>query len=116
MNEAELSQVLQIINAVRAQCGLPMLSEIPQGTAPEAAVELSRACPLARAWPTAVIGADYVRTTDGQFAETLRQSFGKPLYGMIEFPGEFAIDLPAALIAFITQYDEGHLPQFIEAV
>ena len=31
MNEAELSQVLQIINAVRAQCGLPMLSEIPKG-------------------------------------------------------------------------------------
>ncbi len=116
MNEAELSQVLQIINAVRAQCGLPTLSEIPQGAAPEAAADLSRMCPLARAWPTAVIGADYVRTTDGRFAETLRQSFGKPLYGMIEFPGEFAIDLPAALITFITQYDEGQLPQLIEAV
>ncbi len=93
-----------------------MLLAIPQGAAPEAAVELSRACPLARAWPTAVIGADYARTTDGRFAETLRQSFGKPLYGMIEFPGKFAVDLPAALIAFITQYDEGQLPQLIEAM
>ena len=42
--------------------------------------------------------------------------FAKPLYGIPEFPGEYAIDLPPALIAFVTHYDEGHLPQFIEAV
>ena len=116
MNETKLAQVLQIINAVRTQCALPTLSEIPQGTAPEAASDLSRMCPLARAWPQAVIGENYVRTSDECFAEVLRQVFDKPLYGILEFPGEFAIDLPSALVAFITQYDEGQLPQFIEAV
>lgn len=116
MNETELLQVLQIINAVRAQSGLPALKEIPQGTAPEAAEELSRMCPLARAWPVAVIGENYVRTTSAPFAEVLRTVFNQPLYGIPEFPGEFALDLPAVLVAFVTQYDEGHLPQFIKVV
>ena len=116
MDETELLQVLQIINAVRTCCDLPALAEIPPGAAPEAAEELSRMCPLARAWPSAVIGENYARTTSAQFAEVLRVVFYKPLYDIPEFPGEFAIDLPSALVAFVTQYDEGHLPQFIEAV
>ena len=116
MDETELLQVLQIINAVRTRSGLPALKEIPQGTAPEAAKELSRMCPLARAWPLAIIGENYIRTTSEAFAEALRSVFNQPLYGIPEFPGEFAIDLPAALVAFVTQYDEGQLPQFIEAV
>ncbi len=116
MDKTELGQVLQIINAVRIRSGLPALVGIPQGAAPEAAAELSRMCPLARAWPMTVIGGDYARTTSEAFAEALRSVFNKPLYGIPEFPGEFAIDLPAALVAFVTQYDEGHLPQFIEAV
>lgn len=115
MNEPELAHVLQIINAVRTQCDLPALPEIPQGAAPEAAADLSRMCPLARAWPQAVVGENYVRTTNERFAEALRQTFAKPLYGMPEFPSAYAIDLPAALVTFITQYDEGHLPQFVEA-
>lgn len=116
MDEAELLEVLQIINIVRTRCELPVLKEIPQGTAPQAAEELSRMCPLARAWPFAVIGENYVRTRSEPFAEVLRAVFNKPLYGIPEFPGKFAIDLPPALVAFVTQYDEGHLPQFIEAV
>jgi len=116
MDETELLQVLQIINAVRTRSGLPVLKEIPPGVAPEAAEELSRVCPLARAWPLAVIGGDYARSTSESFAEVLRAVFNKPLYAIPEFPGEFAIDLPAALVAFVIQYDEGHLPQFIEAV
>ena len=116
MDEIVLFQVLQIINAVRTPSGLPALKEIPQGAAPEKAEELSRMCPLARAWPLAVIGENYVRTTSEPFAKVLRTVFTQPLYGIPEFPGEFAIDLPAALVAFVTQYDEGHLPQFIEAV
>lgn len=114
MDIAELSQVLQIINAVRAQCGLTALPEIPQGTSPDDA-GLSRMCPLAHALPQTVIGADFARTADRQMAEAMSQSFARPLYGMIEFPGEFALDLPAALLAFIQQYDEGLLPQFTEA-
>ena len=116
MDETELLQVLQIINAVRTRCDLPALVSIPQGTAPEAAEVLSRMCPLARAWPSALIGGDYVRTTNESLADALRAVFNQPLYGIPEFPGEFAIDLPAALVAFVIQYDEGHLPQFIEAV
>ena len=116
MNPAELAEVLRVINAVRAQSDLPTLLAIPQGTAPEAAADLSRMCPLARAWPQAVIGENYVRTRDGQFAEVLRQVFDNPLYGIPEFPGEFAIDLPPTLIAFVNHYDEDHLPQFIEAI
>ena len=116
MDKTELGQVLQIINAVRTRSGLPVLKGIPPGVAPEAAEELSRMCPLARAWPSAIIGGDYARTTSEAFAEVLRAVFNKPLYGISEFPGEFAIDLPATLVAFVIQYDEGNLPQFIEAV
>ena len=117
MKMANLSDaVVQIINAVRTRSRLPALKKIPQGTAPEVAEELSRMCPLARAWPSAVIGENYVRTTSEPFAEVLKTVLNKPLYGIPEFPGEFAIDLPAALVAFVTQYDEGSLPQFIEAV
>ncbi len=116
MDETELLQVLQIINAVRTQCGLSALAKIPQGAAPEAAEELSRMCPLARAWSLAVIGENFVRTTSESFAEVLRTVFNQPLYGIPEFPGEFALDLPAVLVAFVTQYDEGHLPQFIKVV
>lgn len=116
MDEAELLQVLQLINAVRAQCDWPALLEIPSGTAPEVAADLSRMCPLARAWPPAIIGEDYVRTADRQFAEALREAFAKPLYGIPEFPGEFAIDLPGALVKFIARYDEEQLPQFIAAM
>lgn len=114
MNTAELTQVLRLINAVRRQCDLPALAEIPQGTSPDTA-DLSRMCPLAHALPQTVIGADFARTTDRKMAEAMSRAFARPLYGMIEFPGEFALDLPEALLAFLHQYDEGLLPQFIEA-
>lgn len=116
MDTEKLSQVLHYINAVRTHCGMDQLLELPKGAAPDTAGELSRMCPLARAIPQTVIGADYIRTSDRQTAEALSRSFAKPLHGMIEFPGEFAIDLPDALLTFINQYDEGQLPQFIEAM
>jgi hypothetical protein len=116
MNDEQLSEVLQYINAVRAQCGLNPLMQIPAGVAPDTADELSRMCPLARAIPQSVIGDSYVRTADRQTAEALAQSFAKPISTLIEFPGEFVVDLPDALLAFINHYDNGWLPQFIEAL
>ena len=115
MDTDELAQVLAYLNAVRAHCGLLPLAKIPLGAAPDATNELSRQCPLAQALPQTVVGADFLRTPDRQRAEALSQAFTKPLYGMIEFPGEYALDLPEVWSAFIQQYDEGHLPQFIKA-
>ena len=116
MSDEELSLALQYINAVRAHCGLSLLTEIPKGTAPDTADDLSLMCPLARAIPRSVIGEQYVRTAERQIAEALAQSFEKPIYTLIEFPNEFVIDLPDVLLAFVNHYDHGWLPQFIEAV
>lgn len=115
MIDEDLSLVLQYINAVRARCGLTLLTEIPKGVAPDTADGLSLKCPLARAIPRSVIGDQYVRTWEEQMAEALAQSFGKPIYTLIEFPKEFVVDLPDVLISFISHYDQGWLPQFIEA-
>ncbi len=116
MSDEELSLALQYINAVRARCGLTLLTEIPKGAAPDTADELSLMCPLARAIPRSVIGDQYVRTAERQIAEALAQSFGKPICTLIEFPNEFVVDLPDVLLAFINHYDHGWLPQFIEAL
>lgn len=115
MNDEELLLALQYINAVRERCGLNLLTDIPKGAAPDAAVKLSLTCPLATAIPQSLIGDQYVRTAEEQMAEALAQSFGKPIYTMIEFPKEFVVDLPDVLISFISHYDQGWLPQFIEA-
>ncbi|MBS1789668.1 MAG: hypothetical protein JST85_18230 [Acidobacteria bacterium] len=113
MSDEELSLTLQYINAVRARCGLTLLTEIPKGAAPDTADELSLLCPLARALPQSVIGDQYVRTAERQVAEALSASFVKPLYTFIEFPKEFVVDLPDVLLAFVNHYDLGWLPQFI---
>ena len=115
MSDEELSLTLQYINAVRAHCGLNLLTEIPKGAAPDTEDKLSLLCPLARAIPHSVIGDQYIRTTEREVAEALAASFEKLIYTLIEFPNEFAVDLPDVLIAFINHYDCGWLPQFIEA-
>lgn len=115
MSDEELSLALRYINAVRTRCGLNLLTEIPKGSAPDTAGELSLLCPLARAIPRSVIGDQYVRTADRQVAAALSASFVKPIYTLIEFPNEFVVDLPAVLLAFINHYDEGWLPQFVES-
>jgi hypothetical protein len=114
MNNEELSLALHYINAVRERCGMISVAEIPKGVAPDSVNEISRSCPLARAIPNTVIALDYARTPDHRTAEALSQSFGAPLQIYIEFPGEFVIDLPDALLDFVARYDEGRLPQFIE--
>jgi len=114
MNDEELSLTLRYINAVRNRCGLILLATIPRGIAPDSLEEIGRLCPLARAIPNTVIAVDFVRTPDQRMAEALSQSFGMPLQTFIEFPGEFVIDLPEALMDFIARYDDGQLPQFIE--
>ena len=113
MSNEELSLALQYINAVRARCGLNLLTKIPKGVAPDTADELSLLCPLARAIPQSVIGDQYIRTAERQVAEALATSFVKPIYTFIEFPNEFVVDLPDVLLAFVNHYDHGWLPQFI---
>ncbi len=114
MNDEELSLTLRYINAVRDQCDLIPLAEIPRGVVPDSLEEIGRSCPLARAIPNTVIAAEYARTPDRRTAEALSQSFEAPLQTFIEFPGEFVIDLPDALLEFVARYDDGRLPQFIE--
>jgi hypothetical protein len=114
MNNEELSLTLRYINTVRERCDLTPLTEIPKGVAPDSANEISRSCPLARAIPNTVIALEYARTPDHRTAEALSQSFGAPPQTLIEFPGEFVIDLPEALLDFVASYDDGRLPQFIE--
>lgn len=114
MNNEELSLALRYINAVRKRCGMIPLAEIPKGVAPDSANEISRSCPLARAIPNTVIAAEYARTPDHRTAEALSQSFGASQQTLTEFPGEFVIDLPDALLEFVARYDAGQLPQFIE--
>ena len=114
MSDEELTITLHYINAVRERRSLMPLTEIPKGVAPDNEREISRSCPLARAIPNTVIATDFVRTPDQQTAEALSQSFGMPLQTFIEFPGEFVVDLPEALMDFIARYDDGRLSQFIE--
>jgi len=114
MNDGGLSLTLRCINAVRKRCGLFPLTEIPKGVAPDSEKEIGKSCPLARAIPNTVIAAEYARTPDRQTAEALSQSFGVPLQTFIEFPGEFVIDLPEALLSFVARYDDHQLSQFIE--
>jgi hypothetical protein len=114
MNNEELSLALRYINAVRKRCGMNSLAEIPKGVTPDSVNEISRSCPLARAIPNTVIAAEYARTPDRQTAVALSRSFRMPLQTLIEFPDEFVIDLPDALLEFVARYDAGQLPQFIE--
>jgi hypothetical protein len=114
MNDEELTMTLRYINAVRKRCGLIPLAEIPKGISPDSVDQIGRSCPLARAIPNTVIAAEYVRTPDPRTAKALSQSFGAPLQTFIEFPGEFVIDLPEALLSFVARYDDRQLPQFIE--
>lgn len=114
MNDEELLLVLQVINAVRERCGLDLLPEIPKGLRPDGEHDIGRSCPLARAIPRTVVAADYVRTPDRQTAEALSSSFKHPVQNFVEFPGEFVIDLPDSLAAFVACYDRCELPQFIE--
>jgi hypothetical protein len=113
MSDKELSLVLQYLNAVRARCDLTLLTEIPEGAAPDTSGELSLTCPLARAIPRSVIGDQHVRTAERQVAEALSASFVKPIHTFIEFPNEFVVDLPDVLLAFVNHYDHGWLPQFV---
>lgn len=114
MNDKELSLALQYVNTVREHCDLKPLTEIPKGVPPDSAEEIGRLCPLARSLPNTVIAVDFVRTPDQRTAEALSQSFRMPVQTLIEFPGEFIIDLPDALLNFVARYDDGQLPQFIE--
>ncbi len=114
MSDEELSLALRYINAARERCGLDLLSEIPKGVAPDSAEEISRSCPLARSLPNTVIAVEYARSADRRTADALSQSFGKTVRTLIEFPGEFVIDLPEVLIDFVNRYDDCQLPQFVE--
>ena len=114
MNHEELSLVLQSINDVRERCDLEPLLGIPKGAEPDGVNDPGVTCPLARSFPQTVVAADYIRTPCQQTAEALSLSFGETVQTFVEFPGEFAIDLPELLIDFIACYDQHELPQFIE--
>jgi len=114
MSNEELSLVLRYINAVRYRCGLSLLPEIPKGVAPDSEEEIGRSCPLARAVPNTIIAGEYARTTDQRTAEALSRAFGKAVQSLIEFPGEFVVDLPEVMIDFVARYDSYLLPQFVE--
>lgn len=114
MDDEENSLALRYVNAAREHCGLKPLTEIPKGVSPDGAQEIGRMCPLARSLPHTIIAAEYARTADRRTAEALSLSFGAPLQTFVEFPGEFVVDLPGALMKFVARYDDQQLPQFIE--